>query len=91
MIALDPVPTRDTSPTDNAAPGQPESPPLTDDEKMRYDRVVIRDELSEAQHSPTAARTLGAKHIGRLIYSLEYSPGVVEEHTAPYNIERPVE
>ncbi len=91
MIALDPVPTRDTSPTDNAAPGQPESPPMTDEEKMRYDRVVIRDELSEAQHSPTAARTLGAKHIGRLIYSLDDSADRVERHVAPYTIERSAE
>jgi hypothetical protein len=53
MISLDPVPIRDTSPTDNAASGQPESSPLTDEEKLRYDRVVIRDELSEAQCSPT--------------------------------------
>ena len=91
MILLDPVPMRDTSPSDNAAPDQPVSLPLTDDEKLRYDRVVIRDELSEAQRSPTAARTLGAKHLGRLIYSLDDSADVVERHIAPYTTERSAE
>ncbi len=94
MLTLDPSHIRDASPTEptgNAAPDQPESPPLTDEEKMRYDRVVIRDELSEAQHSPTAARTLGAKHLGRLIYALDDSADVVERHIAPYSTERPAE
>ncbi len=91
MISVDPSHIRDTSPSDNAAAGQPESPPLTDDEKMRYDHVVIRDELSEAQRSPTAARTLGAKHLGRLIYSLDDAADVVERHVAPYSAERPAE
>jgi hypothetical protein len=81
----------DTSSSDNATVDQADTPSLTDDEKMRYDRVVIRDEMSESQQSPTAARTLSAKHFGRLIYSLDYSPGVVEQHTAPYNIEHPSE
>jgi len=75
---------RDDAPAiDSPIPGRPDAP-LTDYEKMRYDRVAIRDELGEAQASATAARRLSAQHLSRLMYSLEYGPDAVERHTAPY-------
>jgi hypothetical protein len=61
----------------------PESP-FEDEREVVFDRVAIRDELSQAQSSPTAARRISARHFTRLIYSLQYEPGVVERHTAPY-------
>jgi hypothetical protein len=61
---------------------------LSDDEKLRYDRVVVRDEMSQAQSAPTAARSLGGRHLGRLIYSLDDSSDVVERHIAPYGSDR---
>ncbi len=58
--------------------------PFADEREVLHDRTAIRDELSQAQASPSAARKLGGRHISRLIYSLEYAPGAVERHTAPY-------
>ncbi len=67
-----------------ANPVAPRSP-FADEEKVLRDQTMMRDELSQAQGSPTAARTLGARHYARLIYSLDYEPGAVERHTAPYS------
>jgi hypothetical protein len=58
--------------------------PFSDEREVLYDPQAIRDELSQAQSSPTAARKLSARHFARLIYSLQYEPGVVERHIAPY-------
>ena len=58
--------------------------PFSDEHEVLYDTQAIRDELSQAQSSPTAARKLSARHFARLIYSLQYEPGAVERHTAPY-------
>ncbi len=60
--------------------------PFADERDVLHDRTMIRDELSQAQASPTAARKLSGRHFARLIYSLQYEPGAVERHTAPYSI-----
>jgi hypothetical protein len=68
-----------------ANPDVPNSP-FADERDVLYDPAAIRDELSQAQASPSAARTLSGRHFARLIYSLQYEPGAVERHTAPYII-----
>lgn len=60
--------------------------PFTDESKVLSDRAMVRDELSQAQGAPQAARKLSGRHFARLIYSLQYEPGAVERHTAPYSI-----
>jgi hypothetical protein len=60
--------------------------PFADERDVLYDPAAIRDELSQAQASPSAARKLSGRHFARLIYSLQYEPGAVERHTAPYSI-----
>jgi hypothetical protein len=70
---------------DTSNPVAPNSP-FTDESKVLRDQTMIRDELSQAQASPEAARKLGGRHFSRLIYSLQYEPGAVERHIAPYSI-----
>lgn len=64
----------------------PVNPNFPDERQVLRDAQAIRDELSQAQLSPTAVRALSARHFARLIYSLEYQPGIVERRTAPYSI-----
>jgi hypothetical protein len=70
----------------NVSPAAP-STPFEYEQDVLHDRVAIRDELSQAQGNPSAARRLSARHVARLIYSLQYQPGAVERHTAPYSPE----
>jgi hypothetical protein len=72
----------------NSSPAAPKTP-FEYEPEVLYDRVAVRDELSQAQGSPSAARRLSARHFVRLIYSLQYQPGAVERHTAPYSPEIP--
>ena len=64
----------------------PVNPNFPDEREVLENAQAIRDELSHAQSSPTAVRRLSARHFARLIYSLEYQPGIVERRTAPYSI-----
>lgn len=75
-----------TTPTPSTAnPVAPQSP-FEDEQAVLRDATAIRDELSQAQSNPTAVRPLSARHISRLMYSLQYQPGAVDRHTAPYSI-----
>lgn len=81
----DMIPETNAEATANAASPLTPSSPFTNEREVIYDSQAIRDELSQAQSSPTAARKLSARHFARLIYSLQYEPGTVERHTAPYS------
>jgi hypothetical protein len=85
-----PSDTQPASPAESSAAPSPATPaapdsPFTHEREVLYDRAAIRDELSQAQSSPTAARRLSARHFSRLIYSIQYGPGIVERRTAPYS------
>ncbi|HEX6816964.1 MAG TPA: hypothetical protein VF120_01210 [Ktedonobacterales bacterium] len=62
------------------------NPNFPNERRVLHDSQAVRDELSQAQSSPTAVRGLSARHVARLVYSLEYQPGIVERRTAPYSI-----
>ena len=64
----------------------PVNPNFPDEQQVLQDAQAMRDELSQAQLNPTSVRRLSARHFARLIYSLEYQPGIVERRTAPYSI-----
>jgi hypothetical protein len=82
----DTLPAANAEPTANTATPVAPSSPFSNEREVLFDTQAIRDELSQAQSSPTAARKLSARHFSRLIYSLQYEPGAVERHTAPYSI-----
>jgi len=79
----------DDAPSLDHPPSGQSNLPLSDDETLVYDPVAIRDELNESQSAPDAVRRVSARHLSRLIYSLEYGPDAVEEHIAPYITEQP--
>jgi hypothetical protein len=79
------TPAVNAEPTANTESLVTPSSPFANEREVLYDAQAIRDELSQAQSSPTAARKLSARHFSRLIYSLQFEPGAVERHTAPYS------
>jgi hypothetical protein len=58
--------------TPDAVPGgSPDLPdsPFRDDALLFFPGAAIRNEVSEAQADPMAARVLSARHVNRLLYS----------------------